>query len=44
MQDSLETFTKRLKEYWGDRLADPEMYPITFNYQVKIFVYIYGKV
>lgn len=43
MQDTLETFTQRLIEFYGDKLADPELYPKTFDYQVKIFVYIYGK-
>lgn len=43
MQDSFETFTEKLIAFYGDRLADPEQYPKTFDYQVKIFVYIYGK-
>jgi hypothetical protein len=43
MQDTLETFTKRLIDYWGDRLADPEVYPKVFDYQVKVFMYIHGK-
>ena len=43
MQDTFETFTKRLKDFYGDRLVDPEMYPEVFSYQVKIYMYIYGK-
>lgn len=43
MQDSLEAFTKRLIEFYGNKLADPKQYPKTFDYQVQIFVYIYGK-
>ena len=43
MQDSFETFTKKLIEFYGDRLADPELYPKTFEYQVKIMVYILKK-
>jgi hypothetical protein len=43
MQDTLETFTQRLIKFYGNKLANPEQYPKTFEYQVQIFVYIYGK-
>lgn len=26
-------------EYYGDRLADPEVFPATFHYQMKILEY-----
>ena len=31
MQDTFETFTKRLKDFYGDKLVDPEMYPEVFS-------------
>jgi hypothetical protein len=40
MQDTLETFTEALKDYYQDRLVDPDMYPSVFNYQVRVFMYI----
>ena len=43
MQDTFKTFAKRLKDYYGDKLVDPEVYPEVFSYQVKIYMYIYGK-
>ena len=39
MQDSLETFTKELIEFYGDRLPNPEHYPNSFDYFVKLFIY-----
>jgi len=43
MQDPFETFVEKLKKFYGDRLVDPETQPKVFEYQVKIFLYIYGK-
>ena len=43
MQDTFEAFAKRLKDHYGNKLVDPEMYPEVFSYQVKIYMYIYGK-
>ena len=43
MQDSFETFTEKLIAFYGDKLANPEIYPEVFSYQVKIYMYIYGK-
>ena len=40
MQDTQETFTQKLIRYYGDRLVDPDMYPHTFNHQVKVYAYI----
>lgn len=40
MQDSFETFTEKLIEFYGDKLVNPEQYPKTFEYQVKIYAYI----
>lgn len=38
-EDKLKKFIKQLKDYWGDRLPDPNQYPKTFEYYVKIFQY-----
>lgn len=34
-----ETLIKELKEFYGDRLPNPEHYPRSFDYMVKIFIY-----
>lgn len=30
---------KQFQEHYGDRLADPEAFPETFKYQLKLFNY-----
>ena len=35
----IKQFFEELKNYWGDRLPNPEHYPKTFEYYVKIFKY-----
>lgn len=35
-------FYEELQQMFGDKLANPEHYPLTFAYQVKLFKYYKG--
>jgi hypothetical protein len=34
-----DDFINQFVEHYGDRLADPEAFPQTFSYQLRIFKY-----
>jgi hypothetical protein len=35
-----EEFYNAMVDHYGDRLANPEVFPQTFKYQVRMFLYM----
>jgi hypothetical protein len=39
-QEIVETYIK-MQERWGEKLPDPEMFPASFSYYVKLYRFLW---
>jgi hypothetical protein len=41
-QEIVETYIK-MQERWGDKIPDPEVFPASFSYYVKLYRFLWAN-